>query len=71
MFLEGPSGDSPFLPEPLQLRTKMNLTWRNPHAHHWYAAKSPGLSLQYRSSRVHQTASACFRSGYLRGMTFG
>ncbi|GFU91822.1 RNase H domain-containing protein [Trichonephila clavipes] len=22
-------------------RTKMNLTWRNPPAHHWYAAKSP------------------------------
>ncbi|GFV10126.1 hypothetical protein TNCV_3660781 [Trichonephila clavipes] len=23
-------------------RNKMNLTWRNPPAHHWYAAKSPG-----------------------------
>ncbi|GFT96405.1 RNase H domain-containing protein [Trichonephila clavipes] len=27
-------------------RTKINLTWRNPPAHHWYAAKSPGLYLQ-------------------------
>ncbi|GFU35597.1 hypothetical protein TNCV_2099071 [Trichonephila clavipes] len=27
----------------------MNLTWRNPPAHHWYAAKSPGLSLQCSS----------------------
>ncbi|GFW31024.1 HTH_48 domain-containing protein [Trichonephila clavipes] len=34
----------------------MNLTWRNPPAHHWYAAKSPGLSIQCRSSRAHQTA---------------
>ncbi|GFW05808.1 RNase H domain-containing protein [Trichonephila clavipes] len=31
-------------------RTKMNLSWRNPPAHHWYAAKSPGLSLHCRSS---------------------
>ncbi|GFW48069.1 RNase H domain-containing protein [Trichonephila clavipes] len=29
-------------------RNKMNLTWRNPSAHHWYAAKSPGLSIQCR-----------------------
>ncbi|GFV39957.1 RNase H domain-containing protein [Trichonephila clavipes] len=36
-------------------RNKMNLTWRNPPAHHWYAAKSPGLSIQCRSSRAHQT----------------
>ncbi|GFT48467.1 RNase H domain-containing protein [Trichonephila clavipes] len=27
-------------------RNKMSLTWRNPPAHHWYAAKSPGLSIQ-------------------------
>ncbi|GFV64646.1 HTH_Tnp_Tc3_2 domain-containing protein [Trichonephila clavipes] len=33
---------------------KMNLTWRNPSAHHWYAAKSPGLSIQCRSSKAHQ-----------------
>ncbi|GFW88260.1 RNase H domain-containing protein [Trichonephila clavipes] len=26
-------------------RNKMNLTWRNPPGHHWYAAKSPGLSI--------------------------
>ncbi|GFS93900.1 uncharacterized protein TNCV_5053511 [Trichonephila clavipes] len=51
-------------------RTKMNLTWRNPPAHHWYAAKSPGLSIQYRSSRAHQTALARLRSGHLRSMTF-
>ncbi|GFX94213.1 RNase H domain-containing protein [Trichonephila clavipes] len=51
-------------------RTKMNLTWRNSPAHHWYAAKNPGLSLQCRSSRVHQTALARFRSGHLCGMTF-
>ncbi|GFW72960.1 RNase H domain-containing protein [Trichonephila clavipes] len=31
-------------------RNKMNLTWRNPPAHHCYAAKSSGLSLQCRSS---------------------
>ncbi|GFW28122.1 RNase H domain-containing protein [Trichonephila clavipes] len=31
---------------------KMNLTWRNPPVHHWYAAKSPGLCLQCRRSRV-------------------
>ncbi|GFV66673.1 hypothetical protein TNCV_2594941 [Trichonephila clavipes] len=41
----------------------MNLTWRNPPAHHWYAAKSPGLSIQCRSSRAHQPALARFRSG--------
>ncbi|GFT07431.1 RNase H domain-containing protein [Trichonephila clavipes] len=49
---------------------KMNLTWRSPPAHHWYAAKSPALSLQGRSSRAHQTALARFRSGHLRSMTF-
>ncbi|GFS54520.1 uncharacterized protein TNCV_1742751 [Trichonephila clavipes] len=38
-------------------------------AHHWYAAKSPGLSIQCRSSRAHQTALARFRSGHLRSMT--
>ncbi|GFV48807.1 uncharacterized protein TNCV_1723241 [Trichonephila clavipes] len=48
----------------------MNLTWRNPPAHHWYAAKSPGLSIQCRSSRAHQTTLARFRSGHLRSMTF-
>ncbi|GFT76808.1 uncharacterized protein TNCV_1419381 [Trichonephila clavipes] len=48
----------------------MNLTWRNPPAHHWYAAKSPGLSLQCSSSRAHQTALARFRSGHLRSVTF-
>ncbi|GFY03920.1 RNase H domain-containing protein [Trichonephila clavipes] len=37
-------------------RNKMNLTWRNPPAHHWYAAKSPGLSIQCKSSRALQTA---------------
>ncbi|GFU32216.1 RNase H domain-containing protein [Trichonephila clavipes] len=51
-------------------RNKMNLTWRNPPAHHWYAAKSHGLSIQCRSSRAHQTALAHFRSGHLRSMTF-
>ncbi|GFS65553.1 reverse transcriptase [Trichonephila clavipes] len=48
----------------------MNLTWRNPPAHHWYAAKSPGLSIQCRSSSTHQTDLARFRSGHLRSMTF-
>ncbi|GFU55927.1 uncharacterized protein TNCV_3971811 [Trichonephila clavipes] len=48
----------------------MNLTWGNPPAHHWYAAKSPGLSIQCRSSRAHQTALAHLRSGHLRSMTF-
>ncbi|GFX66070.1 RNase H domain-containing protein [Trichonephila clavipes] len=33
-------------------RNKMNLTWRNLSAHHWYAAKSPGVSIQCRSSRA-------------------
>ncbi|GFY24160.1 uncharacterized protein TNCV_1012131 [Trichonephila clavipes] len=47
----------------------MNLTWRNRPAHHWYAAKSPGLSIQCRSSRAHQTALARLRSGHLRSMT--
>ncbi|GFW20099.1 uncharacterized protein TNCV_2320401 [Trichonephila clavipes] len=51
-------------------RAKMYWTWRNPPAHHWYAAISPGLSLQCRSSRAHQTAYASFRSGHMRGMTF-
>ncbi|GFW09613.1 RNase H domain-containing protein [Trichonephila clavipes] len=51
-------------------RNKMNLTWRNPPAHHWYAAKSTGLSIQCRSSRAHQTALARLRSGHLRSMTF-
>ncbi|GFW42609.1 uncharacterized protein TNCV_4258021 [Trichonephila clavipes] len=45
----------------------MNLTWRNPPAHHWYVAKSPGLSIQCRSSRAHQTALARLS---LRCMTF-
>ncbi|GFX41333.1 RNase H domain-containing protein [Trichonephila clavipes] len=48
-------------------RTKMNLTWRNPD-HHWYAAKSPGLSLQCRSPKAHQMALARFRSGHLRSI---
>ncbi|GFT05765.1 uncharacterized protein TNCV_3925581 [Trichonephila clavipes] len=52
------------------LRNKMNLSWRNPPAHQWYAAKSPGLCIQCRSSRAHQTALASFRSGHLRSMTF-
>ncbi|GFV91055.1 uncharacterized protein TNCV_1249371 [Trichonephila clavipes] len=47
-------------------RAKMNLTRRNPFAHHWYAAKNPGLSLQCRRSRALQTALARFRSGHLR-----
>ncbi|GFW60119.1 uncharacterized protein TNCV_1389321 [Trichonephila clavipes] len=51
-------------------RNKMNLTWRNPPADHWYAGKSPGLSIQCRSSRAHQTALARLRSGHLRSMTF-
>ncbi|GFW77657.1 uncharacterized protein TNCV_133481 [Trichonephila clavipes] len=48
----------------------MNLTWRNSPAHHQYAAKNPGLPIQGRSSRAHQTALARFRSGHLRSMTF-
>ncbi|GFV88404.1 uncharacterized protein TNCV_1242171 [Trichonephila clavipes] len=48
----------------------MNLTRRNPPAHHWLAAKSPGISIQCRSSRAHQTALARLRSGHLRSMTF-
>ncbi|GFV18803.1 uncharacterized protein TNCV_4756901 [Trichonephila clavipes] len=51
-------------------RTKMNLAWRNPSAQHWYAAKTPGLPIQCRSSRSHQTALTRFRSGHLRSMTF-
>ncbi|GFV82212.1 RNase H domain-containing protein [Trichonephila clavipes] len=47
-----------------------NLTWRNPPAHHLYAAKSPGLSIQCRSSRAHQMALARLRSCHLRSMTF-
>ncbi|GFX31762.1 uncharacterized protein TNCV_170951 [Trichonephila clavipes] len=31
---------------------------------------NPGLSLQCRSSRAHQTVLARFRSGHLRSMTF-
>ncbi|GFU83582.1 uncharacterized protein TNCV_2125101 [Trichonephila clavipes] len=48
----------------------MNLIWRRPATHYWYATKSPGLSIQCRYSRDHQTALACFRSGHLRSMTF-
>ncbi|GFV57546.1 uncharacterized protein TNCV_4399021 [Trichonephila clavipes] len=51
-------------------RVKMNLIWQNPPAYLWYAAKSPGLSLQCRRSKALQTALACFRSGYLGSMTF-
>ncbi|GFX17915.1 RNase H domain-containing protein [Trichonephila clavipes] len=51
-------------------RNKMNMTWRNPPSHHWYAAKSPGLSIQCMSSRAHQTALAHFRRGHLHSMTF-
>ncbi|GFW54548.1 uncharacterized protein TNCV_2232221 [Trichonephila clavipes] len=50
-------------------KNQMNLTWRNPPPHHWYAAKSPGLSIQCRFSRAHQTVLARFRSGHLRSMT--
>ncbi|GFW32429.1 uncharacterized protein TNCV_675881 [Trichonephila clavipes] len=49
-------------------RTKMNLTWRNPPDHHWYAAKSSVLFLQCWSSRAHQTALARFRSCPLPSM---
>ncbi|GFX85258.1 putative transposase [Trichonephila clavipes] len=45
-------------------------THEQPPAHHWYTAKSPGLSIQCRSSRAHQTALARLRSGHLRSMTF-
>ncbi|GFX06460.1 uncharacterized protein TNCV_3016941 [Trichonephila clavipes] len=48
----------------------MNLTWRNPPAHHWYTAKSPSLSLQCRSSRTLQTALARYGSGHLRVAIF-
>ncbi|GFX51124.1 uncharacterized protein TNCV_2734751 [Trichonephila clavipes] len=48
----------------------MNLTWRNPPAHHWYAAKSSGLCMQCRSSRAHQTTLARLRSSHLRSMIF-
>ncbi|GFV83791.1 hypothetical protein TNCV_2555771 [Trichonephila clavipes] len=48
----------------------MNLTRRNPPAHHWYADMSPGLSIQCRSFRAHQMALVRFRSGHLRSMTF-
>ncbi|GFV19853.1 uncharacterized protein TNCV_480791 [Trichonephila clavipes] len=48
----------------------MNLTLRNPPGHHWYAARSPDLSIQCRSSRAHQTALARIRSGHLRSKTF-
>ncbi|GFY00817.1 uncharacterized protein TNCV_2142091 [Trichonephila clavipes] len=34
------------------------------------ATKSPGLSIQCRSFRTHQTVLARFRSGHLRSMTF-
>ncbi|GFU94146.1 DUF4817 domain-containing protein [Trichonephila clavipes] len=51
-------------------KNQMNLTWRNPPANHWCAAKSPGLYIQCRSSRAHQTALARLRSGHLRSMTF-
>ncbi|GFV99427.1 homeotic protein female sterile [Trichonephila clavipes] len=50
-------------------RTKMNLTWQNRPAHHWNASMNPGLSLQCRSSRAHQTTLARFRSGHLHSMT--
>ncbi|GFU56136.1 hypothetical protein TNCV_711981 [Trichonephila clavipes] len=43
-------------------RDKMYFTSRSPPAHHWYAAKSPGLSLQCRSSRALQTALASFKA---------
>ncbi|GFX55133.1 RNase H domain-containing protein [Trichonephila clavipes] len=33
-------------------RVKMNLNWRNPPTHQWYAIKSPGLSLQCRRYRA-------------------
>ncbi|GFX56188.1 RNase H domain-containing protein [Trichonephila clavipes] len=46
-------------------RAKMNLTWLNPPAHHSYAAKSPGLSLQCRNSRAFRMVLASFRSGHL------
>ncbi|GFU29423.1 uncharacterized protein TNCV_2382691 [Trichonephila clavipes] len=51
-------------------RAKMNLTWLSISAHHWHAAKSPGLYLQCRSSMAFHTALTCLGSGHLRGMTF-
>ncbi|GFW19180.1 uncharacterized protein TNCV_255071 [Trichonephila clavipes] len=35
-----------------------------------YAAKGPGLSIQCRNSRAHQTALARLKSGHRRNMTF-
>ncbi|GFV50119.1 transposable element Tcb2 transposase [Trichonephila clavipes] len=49
---------------------KMDLTWRKPPAHHWYSAKSSGISLQWRRSRALKMALARFRSGHPGGMTF-
>ncbi|GFU47808.1 uncharacterized protein TNCV_4465501 [Trichonephila clavipes] len=46
-------------------RVQINLTWRNPPAYHWYAAMSPGLSLQSKRSRALQTALLSLRSGPL------
>ncbi|GFU11453.1 hypothetical protein TNCV_1983631 [Trichonephila clavipes] len=48
---------------------KMNLTSRK-SAHHWYAAKSSGLTSQCRRSRALQMVLERFRRGHLRGMTF-
>ncbi|GFX58155.1 uncharacterized protein TNCV_4049131 [Trichonephila clavipes] len=67
------SNPSPTVLSPSEIislqRTKRNLTWRNPPAHDWYETKNPGLSLQCRSSRAHQTVLARFRSGHLRSRT--
>ncbi|GFT76142.1 hypothetical protein TNCV_914251 [Trichonephila clavipes] len=52
------------------LRARLNLTWRNPPADHWYAAKSPGLSQMCRRYRALQMALVRFRRGHLRGITF-
>ncbi|GFT39907.1 uncharacterized protein TNCV_2196221 [Trichonephila clavipes] len=48
----------------------MNFAGQNAPTQLWYTAKSPGLSLQCRSSRAHQTAFAHLESGHLRGMSF-
>ncbi|GFU05694.1 RNase H domain-containing protein [Trichonephila clavipes] len=51
-------------------RTKMNLTWRNPPAHHWYAAKRVLAYLYSAEVLGHiRRPWRAFRSSHLRGMT--
>ncbi|GFQ91009.1 hypothetical protein TNCT_174311, partial [Trichonephila clavata] len=49
---------------------KIKIIWRSPPEHAWYAAKCPGLSLQYTCPRVAQTTLSRLRTGHIKSLIF-